>query len=406
MNQTPVPLPGLSAGHFTHPADGAALQVVRNLPVINFLVRKMFQYGIEKMERVRLMSDAIKVTPGTYAGIFEMTADAASRLGIPHPDVFVTRGDPNASTSGAEYPFVVVTTGLRELLDDDELYAILSHECGHIKAGHVLYLQAARFVAQSAAVLGLAGLPLEAVSLALLQWTRKAEFTADRAALLCGQNPEILQSTLMKLAGGAGRPAADIRFTDFVRQAEMLDAMTAGINLNRFYQLVANVQQTHPALVARARELSRWAQSQEYAALLAGDYEREPAATLTATDPCPHCGEKTTNSSSTHCVRCGSAVVSMEAVYTSAADSLIAGALHYAASSVGDVFEKASGGFRRLFSNGESAGGAALPEPQKPSPKSAVAEKLALLQELRDDGLITAEEAEERRRDILQRALQ
>ena len=162
--------------------------------------------GWEKYVRLQSMADCVLVTSKAYPTIFDMATESASLLGITPPNVFVrTDPVPNAYTYGAEYPFVIINSGLIDLLTDDELTTVVAHECGHIKAHHVLYLEVADFVTYSAAQLGLAALPLTALSLALREWERKSELTADRAAFLCTQNLGLVFSMLMKLAGGASR---------------------------------------------------------------------------------------------------------------------------------------------------------------------------------------------------------
>ena len=57
-----------------------------------------------------------------------------------------------------------------------------------------------------------------AVLVALLEWSRKAELTCDRAGLLSVQDPEVVMTTMMKMAGGGhGR---DMNLGAFIQQAE------------------------------------------------------------------------------------------------------------------------------------------------------------------------------------------
>lgn len=345
---------GLAPSHFTHPADDAALSVVRNLPLINTVLKKMFQYGYEKMLRVQAMSDSIKVTRRSYPVIFEMVVDSSERLDMPVPDLFVEQNPfPNAMTSGAEYPLISVTTGLVDLLSDDELYSVVAHECGHIKCGHVLYLMAGRFLTTMASALGVVGLPLQGLVMALLEWSRKSEFTCDRASLLCCGDASLVQSSLMKVAGGSSRLGSQIDFEDFLRQGEMFDHMTSGLNLNRFYRLLAVLPASHPFPVVRAAEIGRWSHSEQYGKLLRAEYEpvqpppREPVLR------CPHCGENLSGAE-VQCHRCGNTVVAMGAAYVSASDSFLSQAFSSAASSVSEAVGKAFEDLRNLFAHGQT----------------------------------------------------
>ena len=80
-----------------------------------------------------------------------------------------------------------------EMLDDEELRSVLGHELGHIMSGHPTYTTIAIILLY----FGVSNLPfLAAVAilpfqLALLEWYRKSEFSADRAGLLAVQDLNI-----------------------------------------------------------------------------------------------------------------------------------------------------------------------------------------------------------------------
>ncbi len=80
---------------------------------------------------------------------------------------------------------------------------LISHEMGHVVSGHSLYRTIAEiFLAVSLGALPfLAGVALLPVRLAILEWSRKAELSSDRAALLGSQNVIASQQLFMKMAG-------------------------------------------------------------------------------------------------------------------------------------------------------------------------------------------------------------
>ena len=53
---------------------------------------------------------------------------------------------------------------------------------------------------------------------ALLRWLRAAELTCDRAALLVAQDPRVVVSALMKLAGGCPSFAGELNVDAFLQQ--------------------------------------------------------------------------------------------------------------------------------------------------------------------------------------------
>src|SRR5258706_3314202 len=130
---------------------------------------------------------------------------------------------PKAWTYGHTKSFINVTSGLIDMLTDEELFFVIGHEAGHIKAGHVLYGTMARNIAAVVALLGEMTLGLGALLgrglvIALLEWYRCAELTSDRAALLCVQDLEPARDTFMKLAGGTTRLAGEMDRDEFLRQ--------------------------------------------------------------------------------------------------------------------------------------------------------------------------------------------
>ena len=56
------------------------------------------------------------------------------------PELFVM-GDPsfNAWCVGMDKPFILVNSGLVDLMDEDELRWVLAHELGHAMSGHAIY---------------------------------------------------------------------------------------------------------------------------------------------------------------------------------------------------------------------------------------------------------------------------
>ena len=69
-------------------------------------------------------------------------------LDVDEPELYVQLDPvPNAFTYGHTRPFIVLTSGLVDMLDDEERFYVIAHELGHIKAGHVLYTVLAQNIA-------------------------------------------------------------------------------------------------------------------------------------------------------------------------------------------------------------------------------------------------------------------
>ena len=75
------------------------------------------------------------------SSLHEIAHRLATKVGIPVPKVFIVESAmPNAFATGrnADHASIVVTNALLDLLDNDELEAVLAHELAHVKYGDTL----------------------------------------------------------------------------------------------------------------------------------------------------------------------------------------------------------------------------------------------------------------------------
>jgi Peptidase family M48 len=175
---------------------------------------------------------------------------------------------------------VVLHSELVRILDDDGRRVVLAHEAAHIHSDHQLYRTALLIllrIGAGARLPLLAGLPLLAIQLALLEWSRAAELSCDRAAALVTRDPQAVCRALMVMT--AGEAAQDLNLNAFIAQG--MDYSTGGTGLERLTKLLQDLQVTHPLPVRRVRLLLDWVQQGEYDRMVRGDYLRhgeEPTA--------------------------------------------------------------------------------------------------------------------------------
>ena len=175
-------------------------------------------------------------------------------------------------TIGMNKPFIVLNSGLVDLLDEEELRFVVAHELGHAMSGHAVYQTLLQRLLQFSGVLTaipLSGLGIRAIVAALYEWSRKAELSADRAGLLATQDPATAFRVHMKLASGGHLD--DLDATSFFAQGQEYEEADLRDSVLKLL-LVEN--RSHPFLVVRASELRRWVDSGEYTAILGGDYPR------------------------------------------------------------------------------------------------------------------------------------
>ena len=79
--------------------------------------------------------------PEIYARLQPIVQDLSRRMGIPMPKLWVTPdASPNAFATGRNprHASVAVTAGILQLMNDEELAAVLAHELGHVKNRDIL----------------------------------------------------------------------------------------------------------------------------------------------------------------------------------------------------------------------------------------------------------------------------
>lgn len=257
------PLPGLTAADFQHPSDVVATEALKKIPGLEKVMSKILEYGLERLYYVDNIASNLRVTPAMFGRLHKSLTWACKILDVSEPELYVTVDPvPNAFTYGHTKPFITLTSGLIDMLSDEELFFVIGHEVGHIKAGHVLYGTIARNIAAvlelvGQATLGIGALLGQGLVYALLEWYRCAELTSDRAALLCVQDLDAAHGTFMKLAGGTTRLAAEMDRAEFLRQIRAYEDVDRSA-LNKAYKILLTAPRTHPFAVARAKELELW----------------------------------------------------------------------------------------------------------------------------------------------------
>ena len=255
--------PGLQAADFQHPLDVTATDGLRSVPGLDLVVSKIMEYGFERLYYLDNMAGNVRVTKGMFGRLYRSLEWGCKILEIDEPELYIHVDPvPNAYTFGHTKPFIVLTSGLVDMLDDEERFFVLAHELGHIKADHVLYTMLAKNIAAIMALIGQLTLGIgtllgQGLVIALYEWFRKAELTADRAGLLCVQDLDPCIRTFMKLAGGASRLYGEMDQNEFMRQIRAYED-TDRSTLNKAYKVLLTLYRTHPFPILRAKELDAW----------------------------------------------------------------------------------------------------------------------------------------------------
>lgn len=294
--QTPkrVELKGIDATAFQHPLDRQFADQLKKATGFDTFMKKFMEYGVERIEYVLNIASSVRVGPRQLPKLHEMLQQSCAVLDVPEPELYVSQGGVNAFTSGTNNPYIVLEAGLVDLMDDDEVMAVIAHELGHIKCRHVLYKSMARWIGVAGAILsdvtfGIGGYVLTPIEVALLAWDRRSELSADRASLLALQEARPCISMLMKLAGGTTRLAGQMDAEEFLTQVRSYGDDMDNKMSDRFYRFLAGMYKgTHPFAIERAKALNDWVDSPEFEQILAGNYIR--AAQPVSDGRCSKCG--------------------------------------------------------------------------------------------------------------------
>ena len=271
-------LTGLTAEAFTSDADRKALAALKKVPLLPAAIAKFHEIGFDRWIYCWNMATSVRCSPKQYKTLYRINEECAAILDMPAPELYLSSNPfPNAFAGGIERPYVTLRSSIVETLSDEQLYHLVGHELGHIKAGHVLYKSVATVLMPlleivSRRTLGLGDVAQVALMAAFFEWSRQAEVTADRAGLLCAQDLDLSASANLMLAGGPNRLQHEADLPAFMDQARTYQDMNFLDSVGKmmvfmFYGMYA----THPMPVHRVQALEEWHNSGAYDRVMAGN---------------------------------------------------------------------------------------------------------------------------------------
>jgi Zn-dependent protease with chaperone function len=216
--------------------------------------------------RTELLGTAVKVSDQQYPRVWEAAKRAGEILRVRVPVVFAA---PSSSIKvkvlGTEdAPHLIVNLELAEKLDDTELTAAIAHELGHVQNGHILYATALHYLNTSAAFF--VRWAIQPAIMTLQAWSRRAEITCDRAALLAVRDLDKTLQAMVRIEMGLDKGSA-------FNAEEYLKALPdVKKGLGRFTEMF----RSHPYVPKRVQALRLFAGSALYAQLTGQDPTGKP----------------------------------------------------------------------------------------------------------------------------------
>jgi Zn-dependent protease with chaperone function len=217
--------------------------------------------------RTELLGAAVKVTDEQYPRVYHAARTAGAALRVRVPPVFAApdRAIKVKVLGTDDAPHLIVSLELAEKLDDTALVAAIAHELGHIQNGHIFYATALHYLTHSAAFYVRWG--VQPAIMTLQAWSRRAEVTCDRAALLAVRDLDKTLQAMVALELGVDQGAA-FNPQDYLRTVP---------DVKRGIGRYAELFRSHPYVPKRVQALRLFAGSAMYAHATGQDPAGKPS---------------------------------------------------------------------------------------------------------------------------------
>jgi Zn-dependent protease with chaperone function len=254
-------LEGLEKMAFQHPSDLAMLRRLERIPLLPSIIDK-FMGAMEKVAVDEMLGRSFHVTQKSLPKFYSLYLQACDCLCVDSPPSLYIQQNPqmNAMAWGGDRPYIFFYSGLVDAFDDDELIYVMGHELGHVISGHTKY----NMIVDILGGTGMSAMPMVAqlASIAwrplLMLWSRRSEYTCDRAGLLACQSLEVAHRANMKMAGLPAKYTDTVNSQSLLEQAETFRERLSGGWLSYVSALNTQILATHPRPIERVAELQQW----------------------------------------------------------------------------------------------------------------------------------------------------
>jgi Zn-dependent protease with chaperone function len=254
-------LEGLEKMAFQHPSDLAMLSRLERIPLLPSIMDKILG-AVEKTAVDEMLGRSFHVTQKSLPDFYSLYMQACDSLCVDEPPPLYIQQSPqfNAMAFGGERPYIFFYSGLVSAFNDDELIYVMGHELGHIISGHGKYNLLVHILGNT----GMSAMPMVAQFASvtwrplLMLWSRRSEYTCDRAGLLACQSLETAHRANMKMAGLPAKYTDAVNSQSLLDQAEAFRERLSGGWLSYLSAMNAQIFATHPRPIERAAELQQW----------------------------------------------------------------------------------------------------------------------------------------------------
>lgn len=253
-----------------HPEDAKTLKALKSIPALPTIMEKIFEYGYDEISWSENVTTNLRLSETQMPEVYNRLPPICKRLGIPVPELYMqTTPIANAWTSGHKKPYIVLTLGLIRRVKDDELDAVLAHECGHIVCQHVLYQTLANAIfslgdSMADSFIGTIGsAAMKPIKQALIAWSRASELSADRIACLITP-ASTLAKALARISMIPKYIVDNMDINAWALQGKDFEALKDGSAWNKIVRWMANSDADHPYHPVRVYEALEWEKTITY----------------------------------------------------------------------------------------------------------------------------------------------
>lgn len=258
-----------------HPEDAKTLKALKSIPALPTIMEKIFEYGYDEISWSENVTTNLRLSETQMPEVYNRLPPICKRLGIPVPELYMqTTPIANAWTSGHKKPYIVLTLGLIRRVKDDELDAVLAHECGHIVCQHVLYQTLANAIfslgdSMADSFIGTIGsAAMKPIKQALIAWSRASELSADRIACLITP-ASTLAKALARISMIPKYIVDNMDINAWALQGKDFEALKDGSAWNKIVRWMANSDADHPYHPVRVYEALEWEKTITYQKFIA-----------------------------------------------------------------------------------------------------------------------------------------
>lgn len=264
-NRTKLVVGNYDPNAIRHPEDESIIKWMERLPKFKTFLTETVGSIREAYCDVEAYGDGFGLTKESAPKVYALLEESCKRLCVKKVPKFNSEWlyYPTSYSAGQDRFRISLSSGAIDLLDDEELVFLISHELGHYICGHKPYQMLLEALYLPMADIKNVKIWSTIIKVPLLDWYRKSDFTADRFGLLGCQDINVALRVMIKKAGLPKKCYNEINVNAFLRQALDFENKYSG-NMDSLAKSLSLRSCEFPWMVHRAAELCKWYKSGEY----------------------------------------------------------------------------------------------------------------------------------------------